>query len=121
MSKNCLHEYMRPLVCSQHGVNCNEIICVDCGETALITERDNNTKSAPAETDNHYCVEIETTTKHTIYIYAPDREVAQLNACRAVVNSFTSEQAPYGKIWSHSTESNFTPNNIVSSVREIQG
>lgn len=70
---------------------------------------------------NHYCVEIDTTAKHTIYIYAPDKETAQLNACSAVLNSFKGEHAVYGKIWSHKTESNFNPKSIVSSVREIQG
>lgn len=120
MSNNCLHLYMRPLECLDHGVKCEEAVCVDCGASAVIQQEVAQAKK-PNETDNHYCVEIETTTRHTIYIYAPDSEVAQLNACRAVVNSFTSEQAPYGKIWSHQTESNFIPNNIVSSVREIQG
>lgn len=68
--------------------------------------------------ENHYCVEIETTAKHTIYLYAPDREIAQLNAYRAVVNSFKGEHAPYGKVWSHQTENNFNPSAI---VRDIQG
>jgi hypothetical protein len=78
-------------------------------------------KQERKETDNHYAVEIESTSKHLIYLYAPDKEVAQLQACRAVLYSFKNEQAPWGKIWSHTVESNFTPNKIVSSIREIQG
>lgn len=77
-----------------------------------------NIETKRTETDNHYYVEIETTTTHRIYIYAPDSEVAQVQAYGAVLRSFQSEQAPYGKVWSHQTESNFNPSAI---VRDIQG
>ena len=73
------------------------------------------------ETDNHYCVEIETTTKHRVYIYAPDKETAQVQAYSAVIKTFQSECAPTGKVWSHQTDTNFDPNGIVSAIHEIQG
>jgi hypothetical protein len=73
------------------------------------------------ETDNHYLVEIETTTKHRIYIYAPDRETAQVQAYSAVIKTFQSECAPTGKVWAHYSDSNFDPKSIVSSIHEIQG
>ena len=73
------------------------------------------------ETDNHYAVEIDTTTKHRVYVYAPDKESAQIQALSSVVRSFSEELAPHGKVWSHQTEHNLTPNKIVSSIHEIQG
>jgi hypothetical protein len=71
--------------------------------------------------DIHYEVVIETTTKHRVYVYAPDRETAQIQACSAVLRTFHEEEAPTGKVWSHQTENNFDPNSIVSSIHEIQG
>jgi hypothetical protein len=71
--------------------------------------------------DNHYLVEIETTTKHRLYIFAPDRETAQVQAYTAVIKTFQTEQAPTGKVWAHYSDSNFDPKSIVSSIHEIQG
>jgi hypothetical protein len=29
---NCLHSEYRPLDCEEHGRDCTEMVCVDCGE-----------------------------------------------------------------------------------------
>ena len=73
------------------------------------------------EIDNHYAVEIETTSKHTLYLYAPDKDTAQIQAYSAVLKAFQTEYVPNSKVWSHKVENNFNPKSIVSSIREIQG
>lgn len=35
MSNTCLHLYIRPLECLEHGVKCEEAVCIDCGASAL--------------------------------------------------------------------------------------
>ena len=78
-------------------------------------------KQERKDNENHYEVVIETTTKHRVYVYAPDKEIAQIQAISSVVHSFTEEVAPRGNVWSHKAEHNLTPNKIVSSIHEIQG